>query len=554
MEVSSIQKKSKKNISFIIDVIIKLINNQDLLFEDTEYYYNHAGRQSYLYYLYLLKLIINSNEYIAYKYKQYLLQIKRKLNEKTSIGEIPITKITNIDSKNVLDLIRKVKKNLLTSSFSLDLNKNQLSFNDEWIDLPWLCSFIALILDNPHPNKTHRDITICYTIPKRDVKKINSPDDLIEFLSHFIFFSIKVKYTDKTKEVKENNILIIKNAAINYLKHFKKYKYGLESEELYLVFYKLLKNECTKQGFVLEEEADKLTNVNVKYLKHISKCLPTNFYDYQLSKQVHIIENIIWQLTNDLTMLEYINSYFDSTLQFLTNAKIKQPKLTYNKLKKINNFQDIRILLILIIQKFSLQYLFNPEEIDYSLLDLTAFKPEYMNRICEEKEEKLKNQIKDLELEINSHKMAVDKCKHTRQNLNKYKLGPTQYQEELEKCVGEMNRASINIATLNSTMASLKKEYETLKKKHEEKYKNIELYNYNHSIIRHICNSISGCNFYLKTNNNNELMENIIIFEDYKKSDNTFYLEITFKELLKISNTSVITSIEEQIDLPKLAK
>lgn len=554
MEVSSIQKKSKKNISFIIDVIIKLINNQDLLFEDTEYYYNHAGRQSYLYYLYLLKLIINSNEYIAYKYKQYLLQIKRKLNEKTSIGEIPITKITNIDSKNILDLIRKVKKNLLTSSFSLDLNKNQLSFNDEWIDLPWLCSFIALILDNPHPNKTHRDITICYTIPKRDVKKINSPDDLIEFLSYFIFFSIKVKYTDKTKEVKENNILIIKNAAINYLKHFKKYKYGLESEELYLVFYKLLKNECTKQGFVLEEEVDKLTNVNVKYLKHISKCLPTNFYDYQLSKQVHIIENIIWQLTNDLTMLEYINSYFDSTLQFLTNAKIKQPKLTYNKLKKINNFQDIRILLILIIQKFSLQYLFNPEEIDYSLLDLTAFKPEYMNRICEEKEEKLKNQIKDLELEINSHKMAIDKCKHTRQNLNKYKLGPTQYQEELEKCVGEMNRASINIATLNSTMASLKKEYETLKKKHEEKYKNIELYNYNHSIIRHICNSISGCNFYLKTNNNNELMENIIIFEDYKKSDNTFYLEITFKELLKISNTSVITSIEEQIDLPKLAK
>ena len=87
-----------------------------------------------------------------------------------------------------------------------------------------------------------------------------------------------------------------------------------------------------------------------------------------------------------------------------------------------------------------------------------------------------------------------------------------------------------------------------------EKYKNIELYNYNHSIIRHICNSISGCNFYLKTNNNNELMENIIIFEDYKKSDNTFYLEITFKELLKISNTSVITSIEEQVDLPKLAK
>lgn len=48
MEVSSIQKKSKKNISVIIDAIIKLISNQDFLIENTEYYYNHEGRQSYL--------------------------------------------------------------------------------------------------------------------------------------------------------------------------------------------------------------------------------------------------------------------------------------------------------------------------------------------------------------------------------------------------------------------------------------------------------------------------------------------------------------------------
>ena len=161
MEVSSIQKKSKKNISVIIDAIIKLISNQDFLIENTEYYYIHEGRQSYLYNLYLLKIIINSNEYIAYKYKQYLLQIKRKLNEKTSIGEISIAKITNIECKNVLDLTRKVKKNLLNKSFYLDLSDNRLYFNEEWIDMPWLCSFIALILDNPHPKKAHRDITIC---------------------------------------------------------------------------------------------------------------------------------------------------------------------------------------------------------------------------------------------------------------------------------------------------------------------------------------------------------------------------------------------------------
>ena len=81
----------------------------------------------------------------------------------------------------------------------------------------------------------------------------------------------------------------------------------------------------------------------------------------------------------------------------------------------------------------------------------------------------------------------------------------------------------------------------------------IWLFNYNNSIIQHICNSITSCSFYLKTNNSIDLLENIIIFEDYKRADNAFYLEISFRNLLKISNTKKITGIEEQTDLPKLA-
>jgi len=98
-----------------------------------------------------------------------------------------------------------------------------------------------------------------------------------------------------------------------------------------------------------------------------------------------------------------------------------------------------------------------------------------------------------------------------------------------------------------------KKEYEDLKKEQAAKYRDINLYNYNHSIIRHLCNSILGCSFYLKTNNNAALFSNIIIFEDYERTDNSFYLEVSFKDLLKISSQYLLNGIIDQNDLPKLA-
>ena len=82
---------------------------------------------------------------------------------------------------------------------------------------------------------------------------------------------------------------------------------------------------------------------------------------------------------------------------------------------------------------------------------------------------------------------------------------------------------------------------------------NNHLYNYNYSILKHICNSIIGCSYYLKTNNKSSLMNNIIIFEDFEKTDNSFYLEVSYKELLKISRLSFIKGILNKNDLPKLA-
>ena len=176
-----------------------------------------------------------------------------------------------------------------------------------------------------------------------------------------------------------------------------------------------------------------------------------------------------------------------------------------------------------------------------------------MNSIYHSREHELKTKLKNLDMEFQAAKKDLDKYKKERSYLDKDELGIDKYQKELERCVGNINSVSIIIGRLNSTISSLSKEYEEVKKEQEKKYHNVDLYNNNHSIIRHICNSILGCSFYLKTNNTSSIFNNIIIFEDYEKTDNSFYLEITFRELLRISNQYLINGVLDQSDLPKLA-
>ena len=49
-------------------------------------------------------------------------------------------------------------------------------------------------------------------------------------------------------------------------------------------------------------------------------------------------------------------------------------------------------------------------------------------------------------------------------------------------------------------------------------------------------------------------MDNVVVFEDYDNTTKTFYLEITFKDLLRLSKQYSITDILEQIELPKLSE
>ncbi len=536
---------TKNNVSFIIESLIEMITNPHLPLNSNAYYYHQKECHLFIIYLYAYKLLINSDEYIEKKYNEYMHKFKK--NQPFSLN-----RITNIECSDPLNLLLIVKQKISKNELTYNEKNEQISFNDEtYIDAKWFLTFISLILDNTK-NDESKEININYCIHNRDIAKCTKEANQEDFLSSIRFYSICIKRTDKTKEVKENNILIIKNAAINYLKHLKKYKYGLETKESYQIFYNLLKNECTKDGFELIENDNNLLDIDEKLLDKIKSYLDESFYTYDLNKQVKLIEDIVWHSSNDITLLEHTNSSIDALVDLLTSLRFSKNE-PYFKVRNDNQINDIQAILILITNQFLLTYLNNTEEIDYSLLNLNNIKPKYMNSICHNKEEELKSSIKSLNMELNNAKNTLDTYKQERNSIDASNISKEKYQKSLELCVSKINSISITIAHLNSRLSSLSKEYDNLQKNQKAKYHNAEKYNYNHSIIKHICNSILGCSFYLKTSNNRAIISNIIIFEDYEKTDNSFYLEVSFKDLLKISNKYVLNGVIEQNDLPKLA-
>lgn len=536
---------TKNSVSFIIESLIEMITNPHLPLNSNAYYYHQKECHLFIIYLYAYKLLINSDEYIEKKYNEYMHKFKK--NQPFSLN-----RITNIECSDPLNLLLIVKQKISKNELTYNEKNEQISFNDEtYIDAKWFLTFISLILDNTK-NDESKEININYCIHNRDIAKCTKEANQEDFLSSIRFYSICIKRTDKTKEVKENNILIIKNAAINYLKHLKKYKYGLETKESYQIFYNLLKNECTKDGFELIENDNNLLDIDEKLLDKIKSYLDESFYTYDLNKQVKLIEDIVWHSSNDITLLEHTNSSIDALVDLLTSLRFSKNE-PYFKVRNDNQINDIQAILILITNQFLLTYLNNTEEIDYSLLNLNNIKPKYMNSICHNKEEELKSSIKSLNMELNNAKNTLDTYKQERNSIDASNISKEKYQKSLELCVSKINSISITIAHLNSRLSSLSKEYDNLQKNQKAKYHNAEKYNYNHSIIKHICNSILGCSFYLKTSNNRAIISNIIIFEDYEKTDNSFYLEVSFKDLLKICNKYVLNGVMEQNDLPKLA-
>lgn len=535
----------KDKVSNVTSSLIQMIQYPNAPMLNNSYFYQHYERRVFIIYLYLFKLLINDIDYLELKYRNFLDKYK-------SEASISLERVTNILCNDVIDLFRQIKQRYVLCSFDYIEETGKIVFNDgSWLDSKWFLCFLALLLDNVE-NQDFKEINICYTIPNKEISKVIDETGKKEFLEGFTYYSIKVKHTDKTKVFKENNILVVKNAAIHYLKHLKQYKHGLETEESYKIFYNLLQNECDKCGFTCLEETINLVDVDEKLLDRINSFMDDEFYLAGLSRQVHLIENLVWQASNDVTLLIITNAAIDSLVDLLTSLHRTDAK-TYGELTKENNLNDIQLAMILVINKFLVTYYQMLDEIDYSMLSLGRIKPKYMNSIYRVREQEFKGKLKSLNVELGLAKKDLERFKAKRAELDKDALGEDKYKKELELCVSNINRVSIVIARLNSKISSISKSYEDLKKEQSSKYRNVDLYNYNHSIIRHIVNSIMGCSFYLKTNNKQAIFSNIIIFEDYERTDNSFYLEVTLKELLRISSQYMINGIMVQNDLPKLA-
>lgn len=541
MTTRDIEQKELK-ITKLIDALVEILQNRDNLLEDYSYNYQTENIYILLTHLYFYKLAVTDKELLKYKYNKYK-------NKFISKKEINLSRITDIKADSELDLIYKIKD----KSFDYSYNHNGaiVFLDNTWVDSKWLLPMLCMILEDKKESQT--EINICYAFPSADIEKLTTKDDELFFLSHFTYYNIKLKYVDKTKQPQDNTIIILKNAAINYLKHLKQFHHGLEKKETYLTFYNVLKNECSKQGFELIEKKSNLIKANENILNITKDHIDKTFINKSLSKQIATIENIVWKSSNTITLLDYVGESISNLINFISLLKLESKKQTYRELSNRRNIKELNILLILLVNRYLISYFNNDKDIDYSVLDLKTLNPKYMNYISNADEQEIKDQIKAYDNEVNEIKQEIEKYKDERSLLDKDKLGD-KFLTELEKCVGNINRLSILIGRINSKNAELNRQLEELKKSKKEKYRNIDSYYYNNSIIKHICNSIITCNYYLKTNNQIKLMDNIIVFEDYNSTTKTFHLEISFKELLRISKQYSITDFLEQIELPKLSE
>lgn len=541
MTTRDIEQKDIK-ITKLIDALVEMLQTRDNLLQDYSYNYQTSNVHLLLIHLYFYKLAITDKELLRTKYLNYK-------NKFISKKEINLSKITNIKAESEYDLLLKIKE----KNFDYSFNQNGaiVFLDNSWVDSKWLLPFLCMILEDK--KESEKEINICYAFPSSDITKLTSKDDELFFLSHFTYYNIKVKQVDKTKPIQDNTIVILKNAAINYLKHLKQYHHGLEQKESYLTFYNVLKNECHKQGFELIEEKSNLIKADENILNITKEYIDSVFMTKSLTKQISTIENIIWKSSNSITLLDYVGEAISNLINFISLLRLESKKQTYRELNNRYKIKEINVLLILLINRYLITYFNNEEDIDYSVLDLRGLNPKYMNYLSNGDEQLIKDQIRSYDLEINSIKLEIETYKEQRASLDKETLGD-KFISELEKCVGNINRLSILIGRINSKIAELNRKLEEIKKDKKEKYRNIDTYYYNNSIIKHISNSIITCNFYLKTNNKTSLMDNVIVFEDYDSTTKTFYLEITFKELLKLSKQYSITDILEQIELPKLSE
>ena len=72
MQTDSLIQKNKEKVSLIINSIIDMIKNPELIINNFAYFYRHNEKNTFIVYIYLFKLLINTDEYLEHKYNKYI--------------------------------------------------------------------------------------------------------------------------------------------------------------------------------------------------------------------------------------------------------------------------------------------------------------------------------------------------------------------------------------------------------------------------------------------------------------------------------------------------
>ena len=194
MQGNLLEKKNKEKVSIINNSLIDMIKNPDFIISNTAYFYRHIEKNTFLIYIYIFKLLINTDEYLEHKYNRYIKRFKKE-------NPYNLYFISNIDTTGELDLLIKIKEKVKYLHYYYNNEDGRIYFSSkEYVDSKWFLSIMTMLLDNTKNDDT-KEINICYTIPNKHISRIVNKDELNNFLKEFVYYNIKVERTNKSKQV-----------------------------------------------------------------------------------------------------------------------------------------------------------------------------------------------------------------------------------------------------------------------------------------------------------------------------------------------------------------
>ena len=150
MHTNPLVKKNKEKVSLIINSLIDMMKNPDLIVNSTAYFYRQIEKNTFLIYLYIFKLLINTDDYLEHKYNRYIRRFKKE-------NPYNLYYISNIDASSELDLLLTIKEKVKYLNYYYNDEDKKIYFNEkEYVDSKWFLSIMTMLLDNTKNDDTKK--------------------------------------------------------------------------------------------------------------------------------------------------------------------------------------------------------------------------------------------------------------------------------------------------------------------------------------------------------------------------------------------------------------